>query len=78
MDSDTPTDAIPTYDEAFPLLPELDDVQNVIALAMKASWAVSRVCSSQVTQVKLLCFCFKFCRYLLILIFHVVGFHYCV
>jgi rRNA processing protein Krr1/Pno1 len=44
-------EVIPTYDEAFPSLPELDETRKTFAEAQKATWAASSVRSSQTTQV---------------------------
>eukprot|EP00047_Mylnosiga_fluctuans_P012927 m.28404 g.28404 ORF g.28404 m.28404 type:complete len:1218 (+) comp4552_c0_seq1:132-3785(+) len=45
------SDVIPTYDEAFPSLPELNETRKIAAEAQKATWASSAIRPSQTTQV---------------------------
>jgi polyribonucleotide nucleotidyltransferase len=42
---------IPTYDEAFPSLPELDETRKSVAQAQRATWATSAIRPTQTTQV---------------------------
>jgi len=44
-------DAIPTYDESFPSLPELSETRRVMAEAQKVTWAASAIKPSLTTQV---------------------------
>ena len=43
--------SVPTYDEAFPSLPELDEERKAGAEARKGVWAAEAIKPSQTTQV---------------------------
>jgi hypothetical protein len=44
-------EGIPTYDEAFPSLPELSETQRLMAEVQKSTWAATAIKPSLTTQV---------------------------
>ena len=51
MDNQPEGSNVPTYDEAFPSLPELDETRKILAEAHKSTWAAAAIKPTQTTQV---------------------------